>query len=260
MMEARLHSDNAFVTLTYAPENVPKGDTLDPTHVQLFLKRLRRSSPRKLRFFAVGEYDDNLRPHYHLILFGVPTCEYGGSRYDKRRTYCCEACERIRKVWPLGFSYLGTVEPKSIRYVCGYVVAKMKGLHEQLYGDRYPEFARMSLKPGLGVGALEQVKEEWERLDLERIQVDVPTSLRNAAKRDPLGRYLTHKLRQMVGRDEKAPPEVVAAQEAKLWDLRLAARNDSQNPSFKQKVIEKFRGAADATETRYRNFGKRKTL
>lgn len=261
MMENRLHSDSAFVTLTYAPENVPPGDNLEPKHLQLFMKRLRkRMAPKKIRFFAVGEYDENSRPHYHLVLFGVPTCLYGVSRYSKLRTTCCASCDQIRRCWSLGFSFLGTVEDRSVRYVCGYVVQKLRGLHEQLYGDKHPEFARMSLAPGLGVGALQQIADEWERLDLERIETDVPASLRNAARRDPLGRYLTHKLRKMVGRDENAPPEVIAGQEAKLYDLRLAARADNENPSFRQKVIEHFGGKADAIEARYRKFGRRKTL
>lgn len=259
-MEKRLHSDNAFVTLTYAPENVPEGDNLDPRDVQLFMKRLRKSWPKKLRFFAVGEYDDSGRPHYHLILFGYPACLYGMSRYTAQRRNCCAPCDAIRDVWGKGFTFVGSVEDRSVRYVCGYVVNKLKGLHESLYGDKYPEFARMSLRPGLGVGALAAVVEEWNRLDLERYEVDVPVSLRNAARRDPLGRYLVHKLRQMVGRDEKAPPEVLAAAEARLYDLRLASRADNENPSFKKKITEKFRGKADATEARYRNFGRRKKL
>lgn len=261
-MEARLHSDCAFVTLTYAPENVPLTpsgkQTLNPQDLQLFMKRLRRRFPKPLRFFAAGEYDDNGRPHYHLVLFGMPTCAYGVSRYSRTRDRCCSQCEFIRDVWGKGFTFLGTVEDYSIRYVCGYVTKKLTGPMAELYGDRYPDFARMSLRPGLGLDALWEVASEWLKLDLERIETDVPTALRNAARKDPLGRYLTHKLRSMVGRDEKAPDAVMAKQAAKLYDLRVAVKADKQQPSFKKAITEKYRGAADALEARQKHIGKGK--
>ena len=80
------HEASAFVTLTYSDDQLVRtlGDfpTLCPEHPQAFLKRLRaRVAPARFRFYLVGEYGDQThRPHYHLVLFGFPTCE-------RRRTY-----------------------------------------------------------------------------------------------------------------------------------------------------------------------------
>ena len=69
--EAKFYEDNCFVTLTYAPEHLPKDGSLNRKHVQDFIKRLRRRlDDRKIRVFYCGEYGDKLRrPHYHLCLF-----------------------------------------------------------------------------------------------------------------------------------------------------------------------------------------------
>lgn len=70
--------------LTYRPEDVPTYNGImcfDKTHVQKFLKRLRRHidtfcknnnfEPIKLHYFCVCEYGGNgtHRPHYHILLF-----------------------------------------------------------------------------------------------------------------------------------------------------------------------------------------------
>ena len=82
MIEAGQHTDNAFVTLTYADDQLPDGNSLCPEDVTKFLKRLRkRIDPVKIRYFLCGEYGEGStsRPHYHLILFGLPSCVRVGS-------------------------------------------------------------------------------------------------------------------------------------------------------------------------------------
>jgi hypothetical protein len=87
--EARYHErngkQNLFITLTYDEENVPFVQTdAGPVRVAVlqdvsaFLKRLRKSlygsKKGDLRFFAVSEYGPKtLRPHFHIILFGLPS-------------------------------------------------------------------------------------------------------------------------------------------------------------------------------------------
>ena len=81
-----LHSETPpiFVTLTYEDKKLPSVyvpfpeyryvSALDPTHLRNFLKRCRKSlSPRKIRFFAIGEYGgETARPHYHILFFNYP--------------------------------------------------------------------------------------------------------------------------------------------------------------------------------------------
>lgn len=62
-------SSSTFLTLTY-----PKGDpnaTLAKTHLDTFLKRLRRLFPTAAALWKL-EYTKAATPHFHLLLFGVP--------------------------------------------------------------------------------------------------------------------------------------------------------------------------------------------
>lgn len=164
--EAELWDDNWFVTLTYrAKENadaeqlenewyVPADMSLDKSHVQLFLKRLRKRRPgQKIRYFCAGEYGDgNGRPHYHLILFNVDFPDRVKYRDGAHPLWTSEELERI---WPYGFNTLGNVTADSAGYTAQYCIKKATGrLAEDHYarldpetGEVYwlePEFALMS--------------------------------------------------------------------------------------------------------------------
>ena len=73
ILEAKEHLFSSFVTLTYDDEHMPKDGSLCKKHLQQFIRRLRKALyPRKIRYYAVGEYGDkSWRPHYHLIVFGL---------------------------------------------------------------------------------------------------------------------------------------------------------------------------------------------
>ncbi|WNK12539.1 MAG: replication initiator protein [Microvirus sp.] len=152
--EASQHSENAFITLTYDEAHCPR--SVSVRDVQLFMKRLRERTGSKIRYFCVGEYGEKFsRPHYHLLLFGF---DFSDKKYwcgkGKSRQYRSELLESL---WTAGFSTVGTVTPASAQYVAQYctkiVTGKKKAEH---YGDRRPEFAIMSRKPGLGFDWLQQ--------------------------------------------------------------------------------------------------------
>lgn len=107
MHEVTCHKANSFVTLTYAPEHLPENGQLNRQTLTLFLKRLRKMlGARKIKYYACGEYGElNLRPHYHMILFGVHPI--------KDRPV-------LEKAWQLGFVHTGTVTPDSAKYVADY--------------------------------------------------------------------------------------------------------------------------------------------
>lgn len=88
------HGKAVYVTLTYAPESIPLGTYMDNNNVchtsytlfkpdlQAFIKNLRARYSgngdfpnfpvRRIRFYGAGEYGEfTLRPHYHVILFGI---------------------------------------------------------------------------------------------------------------------------------------------------------------------------------------------
>jgi len=184
MLEATRHAENSFVTLTYAPEHLPESGSLVPKDLQDFLKRLRFNlSPDKIRYYAVGEYgDETFRPHYHLALFGC-----GSSRADT-----------ITASWGLGIVDVGSLTLQSAQYIAGYVTKKMTSADDPRLDGRYPEFARMSLRPGIGAEAMADVAESfWDPLGQEYIYRtgDVPMSISHGKKTLPLGRYLRQKLR-----------------------------------------------------------------
>ena len=68
--EASLHEDNCFITLTYDDAHLPTDLSLNVSHFQKFMKRLRKRFGEGIRFFHCGEYGENFgRPHYHACLF-----------------------------------------------------------------------------------------------------------------------------------------------------------------------------------------------
>lgn len=62
-----------FVTLTYRDEFLPV-DGVNKDDVQKFIKRLRNYFPHNnIRYFVASEYGARRgRPHYHLIIYGLP--------------------------------------------------------------------------------------------------------------------------------------------------------------------------------------------
>lgn len=210
MLEAFQHERSSFVTLTYSPEYVPSDGSLQPKDLQRWLKRLRkRCSPRLIRFFAVGEYGDRSnRPHYHAAVFGLGGCE-GGRRVGG---LCqCVNCSVVRETWPFGHVLVGELTIKSAQYITGYVAKKMTRPDDVRLDGRCPEFARMSLRPGIGAGVIPDVASVMMQWKLEEKCCDVPVAMRHGSSELPLGKYLRRLLRKQCGLDENAPPEVIEA-------------------------------------------------
>ena len=196
--ESGLHEmdhGNSFITLTYRSKDectreqlrdglhVPDDWSLQKSHYQKFLKRLRKHFPQKIRYYLVAEYgsvcqhkvsvDDcdycNVgRPHYHAILFN---CSFDDleviSITDDFTLYTSETLE---KIWKYGLVSVGEVNYKTAGYVARYCQKKITGKaaeeHYMLLDEDgvitwvEPEFARMSLKPGIGAKWYERYKDE----------------------------------------------------------------------------------------------------
>lgn len=170
MHEASLHESNCFVTLTYDDAHLPKRGMLDYPEFQRFMKRLRkRFAPRGVRFYMCGEYGpENWRPHYHVCLFGV---DFEDKKYWKttdvgEKLYTSRVLERL---WPFGFSSIGSLTFESAAYCARYCVQKVTGDLAKYHYKRYdedgefdlpPEFNQMSRMPGIGAGFLEKWKSD----------------------------------------------------------------------------------------------------
>lgn len=220
LLESYKHGDSCFVTLTYDREHLPEGGSLEPVDSQKWLKRLRQAfKGKKIRYYLVGEYGDlRGRPHYHVALFGI-----GAAFRDV-----------IEKTWGLGGVFVGELNRATANYIGGYVTKKMtKGTDERLKG-RLPEFCRMSLKPGIGALAMEDVKKvlttKYGR-DLILEQGDVPMSLKHGRSSLPLGRYLRRKLRGLLGMSEGPTEEGQKKWALQMRELFKEALQNSENTS-----------------------------
>lgn len=210
MLEALCHEKSAFVTLTYAAEFLPEGGTLEPKHVQQWLKRFRKLYP--VRFFCVGEYGDlSWRPHYHLALYGVDAT----------------SLPQIVSTWKMGICHAGDLTMDSASYIAGYVTKKMTRKDDERLDGRYPEFARMSLRPGIGANAIRviadaiQNKHGWDEISSTG---DVPSVLQHGKRKLPLGRYLRSKLREAMNFAETGQqPEVKEVLDQEMRDLWISA-------------------------------------
>lgn len=214
LLESLLHSDSCFLTLTYNNENLPEGGSLDTSHPQLFIKRLRKYlEPKKIRYFLVGEYGDRTqRPHYHLIVFGLVSCLYGSSQIIDNNGCNCKNCQTIQKIWGKGIVYLAPVNNDTCAYTAGYVLKKMTNPNDSRLNGRYPEFSRMSNRPGIGAKAVEKIvpffgTEQGQMYLMEH--GDVPGVLNHGGKSQPLGKYLRNKLREAAGLGNGCPQSVL---------------------------------------------------
>lgn len=162
LLEQSAHKSSLFITLTYRQEALPEAGSLSKRDLQLFLKRLRkllrtaqeRESviPTKLQHYACGEYGDKFgRPHYHLVLFGLPHRHIG----------------LIQKAWPketMGRIEVSELIPERAHYAARYTLKKLNG--QKIYsGGRVNEFSTMSLKPAIGLGPSLHLADTLKRLN-----------------------------------------------------------------------------------------------
>lgn len=231
----------------------------EPSHAGAFMKRLRKSLPTKVRYFGCGEYgDQTMRPHYHLALFNFPSCRRGITNLRKDGRPCCESCSIISDAWGLGGVMLGTLEPKSIAYIAGYVTKKMTRDDDSRLEGRLPEFARMSLRPGIGLGMMHELASTLLQHKLDEKMIDVPLSLQHGKKQWPLGRYLRRKLRTFVDLPPETPYEVIQENQKEVQRLREIAWND-QRP-LSEVYLESTLGKRIQIEARERRLKKRTTI
>lgn len=272
LLEASQHETNAFVTLTYDEDHAPEDGSLDPAHLRNFLKRLRRAyEPLRFRFFGVGEYgDETQRPHYHVALFGAFGCQYGASRYaeSKRRKSCCSVCDSMREVWGQGNIDIRGLGPESAGYIAGYTTKKLTNAADpyvqEILAGRHPEFSRMSNRPGIGAGAMDDVADRLLTYDLHERLEDVPTTLQHGKRNLPLGRYLRNQLRLRLGRPEGAPESVKQHRSQELQAL-YGDQVDSAPSGFKAStlrslVITDNESATDRVTRRFKRRKEGKTL
>lgn len=163
-LESQVAWSGQFLTLTY--EEAPEvGSYVD---MQMFLDRLRVRNRREgnslaIRYLAIGEYGDLFgRFHYHALV-------WNSLSFDQ--------VDWHTKLWPYGFSQVGTITPGSIRYVTRYTT---KFLEKDQ--DRLPRGE--SRKPPLGEPVMKLLAQQ--HLDRGHTESQPPTTIRWNGKRWPV--------------------------------------------------------------------------
>ncbi|WNK13214.1 MAG: replication initiator protein [Microvirus sp.] len=165
--EASLYENNCFITLTYAPENLPEGGTLVVKHFQDFMKKLRFKYGPNIRFFHCGEYGEQLhRPHYHAALLNHDFPDKRPSRLTDRgdQTYISDSLDQL---WGMGRTEIGELNFDSAAYIARYITKKVTGNAADFHYSTLdfstgeitrlkPEYITMSRRPGIGAPWLEK--------------------------------------------------------------------------------------------------------
>lgn len=145
-----------FLTLTYDDIHLPEGRNLNRAHVQSFVKRLRYYfRDYRIRVFYCGEYGEKRhRPHYHMLVFGLPllkeNIKFYYSDISKRgnKNYVCPYLE---KIWGLGIVKLGMFSQHAASYVAQYTLKKNSSKMEHFLNSRdVKPFIGASNRPGIG--------------------------------------------------------------------------------------------------------------
>lgn len=205
MHEAQMHQKNSFITLTYDEEHLPTNASLDIEVWQAFAHRMRKAIG-PFRFIHVGEYGaENLRPHYHALIFGQNFDEdraiWKEDEATGRRYY---RSPKLAKLWPEGFHDIQDLSREAANYVCQYAMKKIYGTSVEAEERREQRYQRvdpatgevwqvaeetwtMSRRPGIG--------ENW----IKKYKTDVFPSdhvvIKGKEQRTP--RYYLDKLKQL---------------------------------------------------------------
>lgn len=172
--EAQMHEASCFLTLTYNDDHLPEDNSLRVDVLQEFIRELRRRLRKlgvSIRFLGCGEYGDRTgRAHYHCIIFGYAFPDRV-VLYQSRRGHSYYQSPLLDEIWGKGFAQISDVSFESARYVASYSMKTVRGdaadaHYERLHpmtGEVFhvvPEFATMSLKPGIGQSWFERFKSD----------------------------------------------------------------------------------------------------
>jgi hypothetical protein len=155
--EAAMHEHdggNCFITLTYRDRractleqlenglHVPDDWSLDKTHVQKFIKRLRKYfGKQKIKYFYCGEYGRKCqhgidvdrvgcplcnvgRPHYHLCLFNGTFGDL--EPYESDNGIIRYTSPTLTRLWGYGHVDIGDLNYASAKYCAKYILKKVK--------------------------------------------------------------------------------------------------------------------------------------
>ena len=119
MQEAQETKPAYFITLTYATST----GKLNYKDVQDFFKRLRKKSPRKIKYLTVGEYGSKYgREHWHILTFGLKLDDLKFYKLSTNGAYYLS--DTLRETWRNGHILISEFSDAVAKYVAGYTLKK----------------------------------------------------------------------------------------------------------------------------------------
>lgn len=162
--ESQMWDRNCFLTLTYDDQHLP--EAIQKSDIQNFIRRLRKDSDRKIRYFACGEYGDKTkRPHYHAIIFNE---DFLSSRYYYEISDSMYGNGELERIWGMGRVSISPFNHARANYTAGYATKK---IHDT------DNFNLMSCRPPLGRTWLQENHDNIRRNEcvvIEGQQLPIP--------------------------------------------------------------------------------------
>lgn len=248
-----------FITLTYAPENLPKPfDTFNRVNykrgmysslckdeVSTFMKNLRNKFGPGIRFFACGEYMPNRdpnssqlhAPHYHLCVFGLKNLDLKFLYAKKGHLYFNS--DSIDKIWKKGFVVISDFSSTNAQYTAQYCVKKFTGkknndYYELCFNSQVKplseEFILMSRRPGIGLNYLNSHKDELLSSKLIYMR---------EGKSAMLPRYFKNKLFDDDEIDRYGLELEISAAYKKLYENKQTDKSDLDRLADREALLEK---------------------
>jgi len=198
--ESKMHDQTCFLTLTINDENRRPDHSLDQRHMQLFLKRLRKSlGSKKIVYYYASEYGENTqREHYHAIIFGYMPEDRKQVSRNKQGDPLYQS-ESLNALWKLGHVTIGNFNLTTAEYCAKYVTKMYIGADkENAYSwvnedgeviNREPPFQRASTRPALGFSFYDKYKSDMyphDRVIIDGKPREIPKAYdRRFRKEDP---------------------------------------------------------------------------
>ena len=157
-------SSNYFITLTYDNDHLPPDRSLNKKAFQKFIKKVKfaygSTKENPIRQIYCGEYgENNLRPHYHLILFNCEISDLEETRKSDQG-HLCYSSKKLSDLWGNGLVELSEATPATIAYLFKYILKKKSRRDREkplslvdrdgITWDVEHEFIETSRNPGIG--------------------------------------------------------------------------------------------------------------
>lgn len=149
------HDDNCCLTLTYDQNHIP--NLFERQHqFQLFMKKLRERSKKKLLYLCSHEYGSKTqRLHHHALIFGLnfPDMKYLKTTPKQTKLY---TSRNLSSLWTNGWSNIGEASVKAGYYIAAYALKSSKQELTNSLGEiiEVTDTMSASKRPAIGLNYL----------------------------------------------------------------------------------------------------------